>query len=692
MKSGAASLSLSWVISALFATALSACGGGGDSGSSVNATDSSSQSQESSPLAASAVTPTVTSTNGSLIVSPGYLDLLVLTQSNSYQQQTLSVTVGYTGDGVLVGYAPGVQPVSWLSFSGTIKSAGQFDLPISLIPGSLSEGLYKTTLRFVSGYTNGTINGIVDLPVYLDVTAAPPVYTGDIVLGGSIGKLTGLARTIPLDFNGMVPDKVSAVPRSDMGAADQWLTVEGDWQTSLLTVRANPGLKVGAYAGFIDVNYTINGAPGVHSIPFKIVVQADTPVAERVAPHYLYAQGSSTLVLRGHAFSKAAAAVVKVGGIAANIATITSDTEIRATFNSPLPEGVYAVQVLLDGKATSLGDLTVISKPAYTQQDILPPCSTNSGDIIFDPLRGNIIGLCDGSYYVMGQRGGGWSVLTTRKIDGLDNASRVLTADQKYLVVAGKAQLILLDPATLQTIETRPIPVIWPDSAGYGSLGLVAALNNGKIILTISGVGQVYFAYDLDTQALTRTQQIQGHAVNASASAASLSTLQLVYVKDVNLHSMTSSDAELFTVTFFAAQDSWMADYAFPPVSPDGRKAAIYANGIYDALFNLYDTTSITQLGTVANSTRYNAPVLRFTESGNELFIVDGGQGRFDIYGAQLNDTSLKYSTTFKPYNYYAGLSNFCITPDQGAVILYGATNGNGVGSMPAIKIIPVSR
>jgi hypothetical protein len=260
--------------------------------------------------------------------------------------------------------------------------------------------------------------------------------------------------------------------------------------------------------------------------------------------------------------------------------------------------------------------------------------------------------------------------------------------------VSAKAQLILLDPATLQTLETRPIPVFWPDSAGYGYLWLQAALNNGKIILTVSGYEQVYYAYDLDTQTLTRTQQLAGgtNIVNARASAASRSKLQLVYVKGANLQSATSSDPDLFSVTFFPAPDDWMADYAFPPVSPDGSKIAKYTYGMYNELFNIYETATIVQLGTVANAQRYSAPVLRFTESGTELFIVDGGQGRFDIYDATSSNTGLKYSATFEPYNYYAGLNSFDITPDQGAVILYGANNGNGIGSMPPMKIIPVSR
>jgi hypothetical protein len=300
----------------------------------------------------------------------------------------------------------------------------------------------------------------------------------------------------------------------------------------------------------------------------------------------------------------------------------------------------------------------------------------------------------------MGQHGGVWSLLATRKIDDIDysgwfRSRHFLTADQKYIVVSGKAQIILLDPVTLQTADVRPIPVIWPDSAGYGYLWLEAVLNSGKIVLTISGIDRVYFVYDIDNQTLTRTQQSSGdaHIINANSSAALLSTLQLVYVKSVNLQSKTSSDPDLFTVTFFAAPESWSADYSLPPISPDGRKVAKYTFGRNNELFNLYDTTTITQFGTIANAKKYDAPVLRFTDSGDELLIVDGGQGRFDIYGAKVNDAGLKYSENFSPYSIYANLNDIYMTPDHGALILSGVGYGGGNASPPPpIKIIPLSR
>lgn len=694
MKRGTAWRALTCAVPVLFAAVLSACGGGADSSTAAGPAPSALPTATTNPGDGTHV--------DALVVSAAYLDLLVLTQSDQYQRRDISVHVGYVGDGVLVGYAPGVTPASWLTFSGAVQSAGpnsQFDLPITLNPVSINEGFYKTTLRFVSGYADGRINGIVDVPIYLSVQTAPPVYRGDLVVGGYLGKLAGLARTLPLDFGGMVPDRVTPVLRSEMGAADQWLSTEWDAQTSQLTARVQPGLKVGTYAGFIDVNYTIHGAPGLSPIPFKIVVQADAPFVDRAAPSYVYAQGSSTLVVRGHGLRKASAAEVTLGGVAASQVTIVSDSEIRALFNNPPPEGQYALQVVLDGQATALGDVAVIGRPIYTRQDILPPCTSDSGDVIFDPRRGNLIGFCDDTYYVMAQRGGAWSTVASRKLDytgyaGWFRSKTLLTADQKYLVASGPAQLILLDPATLQTIETRPLPKFWLNSAGYGYLWLEAALNSGKIILTISGVGQVYYAYDLDNQTLSRTQQLSQGAqiVNANASAASRSTLQLLNYKSADQPNPGSMDPELFTVTYFAAPASWSSSSAFPPSSPDGRKVALYGYRADNELFTLHETATLAPLGSIINATRYSAPVLRFTESGDELFVVDGGQGRFDIYGAGLNDTGLKRAYTFERYNAAGSLNRFEITPDQGAVILYGATNGNGSGSLPSIKILPVVR
>lgn len=685
-----------WVPSALVVITLMACGGGG--GGDTPSKAPANTTSEVASNGVSALPPLPASVN--LTVSPQQFDLLAFSDSGLYQNQDLMVRGRFRGEDIIIGYASEVTPVTWLTFPQSFIAVvnDSYEFPVRLYNASvLPIGEYNTFLRVASGsFRTDTVTGVVDVPIHLRVVAAPPVFVGEIHLSGSVGQLATVARTIPLDFGNAVPDVVTAAVVSDMGDATQWLTVVNDWRTGSVSVKAVGNLTVGTYQAALNVSYTIQGAQGLKAIPVTLEVKADSAIVQQVSPGYMLHQQANQLVVRGHAFNKARVITVKVGGLAASMVEVLSDTEIRASFASTPVQGRYPVQVNVDGDISSLGEVRVLPKVNYAQQDINVPCANESTvwDLIFDASRGNMIAVCDDTYYLISQVEGNWKVVKQRRVEGLGygywRSKTFLTPDQKFLVTSGDAKFILLDPATLDTLEDRPIPVTWHQSAGYGFLSIEAVLNNGKLLFTISGLPKYFYVYDLQARTVTRTNQDSSEAnvVNRDASALALSTAQLVYVKTGNRPQVVSSDPGLFSVTLFAAPDDWHADYAFPGASPDGQKTARYGYSASGSRFDVHETATINLIGSVISERRYDAATLRFTESGRELYIIDGGQGRFDIFGAVPNDTALHHAITFTPYSYYAALPSAYLTPDQGAVILY---NARGAGQVPSIRVLPIA-
>lgn len=675
--------------SACLVAVLSACGGGGGEPASGGGGNSGEVSEQS-----------VRSASGNLVVSPGQFNLLAFSDSGTYQFQELTITGTLVGDSIALGYPIGVSPVSWLMASQTQAGSvtgRNFSVPFTLNATAMNPGQYETFVRVAAGYAQGEVTGIVDLPVHLRVVTAPPVYTGQIALTGRLGQLGQVAQTIRPDFGAHVPDTVTATVASDTGDAGQWFSVDNQWRSGAITIKANPALPIGQYRASLNVNYTVRGATAFKAIPVTLDVRAGAPTVLQASPGYVVIQRDSVVVLRGLAFSQAQSISATLGGVAASQVTVVDDTELRLTFTSAPARGEYPLLVNFDGVVSTAGQVRVRPDIAYVLQDIQVPCASSVEDMVFDASRGNIIAICDNTYYLVSQVNGVWSVVRQRRIDNLGygywRSKNFLTPDSRYLMTTGDARIVMLDPLTLDTVEERAVPVIWYQSAGYGFLSLEAVLNDGRVLLTISGMPRFFYVYNLNNRTLTRTDQDSGSAfiVNASYSPLIQSRAHVVYVKTGNRPQVASTDAGLFDVTLFAAPDDWHADYAFPGTSPDGRKAPHYSY-FNNVVFELYDTSAITLIGQIVNSQSYSAASIKFTESSDEFYVIDGGQGRFDLYGASLNDTALRHSVSFTPYSYYAAMPRPYLTPDHGAVILYGATNGNGVGATPPMKVLPIPR
>lgn len=158
---------------------LSACGGGGGGGNSIS------------------ISPTSLSFAGS--------------QSSPAPAQ--AVDVSFNGDGVLVGYAPGVPQADWLYVEQGTTSAGRVRFWFSVNPYQAA-GTYQTSIRFVTGNYDGTGVKYRDMRITYRVTdlAVSPNELSFAAVDGSTAQPTPATRSFNVAATGVNWTATSSQP------------------------------------------------------------------------------------------------------------------------------------------------------------------------------------------------------------------------------------------------------------------------------------------------------------------------------------------------------------------------------------------------------------------------------------------------------------------------------------------------
>jgi len=128
------------------------------------------------------------------------------------------VHVSFVGDGVIVGYAPGVPQPSWLNVvqQGSV-SQNSVDFALG-VTDTTTVGTRTTSVRFVTGKTDGSVVKTVDLPVTYTVapsSLAISTSTPAVTFSANIGA-TPTPQTVGVTYNGAILS-VAGVP--------SWLSV-----------------------------------------------------------------------------------------------------------------------------------------------------------------------------------------------------------------------------------------------------------------------------------------------------------------------------------------------------------------------------------------------------------------------------------------------------------------------------------
>lgn len=131
------------------------------------------------------------------------------------------VHVNFVGDGVVVGYAPGVAQPSWLSVvqqGSATQSSVDFALSVS---DTTTVGTRTTSVRFVTGKADGSDIKSVDLPVTYTLAAsdlALSTSTSSLTFSSGAGGASPSPQTVDVTYNGTavsvanVPTWLSVTP------------------------------------------------------------------------------------------------------------------------------------------------------------------------------------------------------------------------------------------------------------------------------------------------------------------------------------------------------------------------------------------------------------------------------------------------------------------------------------------------
>jgi len=218
------------------ALALSACGGGGGGGGGGNSGTS---------ISISPTSVTFSADEGTATPAP------------------VTVRVNFVGDGVVVGYPPGVAVPPWLTITavGNTNTTADFALSVN---GTSNPGTAATTVRFVTGREDGTGIRSVDLPVNFTITAANlsiSASTNDLSFAAVASSATPAGQGVNVTFTG-----------DDVAVADvpSWLTV----------TRTNPGSSP---AAFTLTPNTTNFAPQQFVAHVRFVTSHAGSTAQRQA-------------------------------------------------------------------------------------------------------------------------------------------------------------------------------------------------------------------------------------------------------------------------------------------------------------------------------------------------------------------------------------------------------------------------
>lgn len=204
--------------------------------------------------------------------------LVFSAQRNGAVPASKTLDVMFAGDGLVVGYPPGVTAPSWLSVVVVSSTSSSAVLSVRVNTTALASGMYQTTLRLVTGRQDGSAVFYKDVPV--QYTIMDPAFA---LSGNLTTRVTEAATLASLDLPLVLDSKLDAAS----GATRHWqATSTVDWLSVIpasgdlaadatLTVRLDPaklwGKANATYPATITVS-TVEGDVVTASLPVSVTV------------------------------------------------------------------------------------------------------------------------------------------------------------------------------------------------------------------------------------------------------------------------------------------------------------------------------------------------------------------------------------------------------------------------------------
>ena len=227
---------------ALCTCAIAACGGGGGGGDAGSGGPS-----------------------GGISISPTALQFNV----EGAQPAAQTVTVTFSGAGVVAGFAPGQTQPPWLFVSAPSVSTSPVQFTITVSPGSLAFGTYTASLRFATGNSISNPTGFVDLPITFTYREAFSVMPSPFPF--AFEEFAGNPDP-PTPAAGELQIRGAGIPWS-VNADQPWITLSPASGTGAATVAvgiARATLAPGTYQGEVRVVDDRNGNTRRFTVSYNV--------------------------------------------------------------------------------------------------------------------------------------------------------------------------------------------------------------------------------------------------------------------------------------------------------------------------------------------------------------------------------------------------------------------------------------
>lgn len=592
----------------------------------------------------------------------------------------------FEGEGVIIGFAPGVPQPSWLSFPETTIEAPTKTLDFSVYANAqaMQPGRYDTSLRLLTGFLDGSDSAYVDIPITFVIAPTPTLYDGSV----SFSKDNNTPQlppnqTLQLDLGQLTSGTLTTEIRNLNSEVSEWLalTVSPDNQAVELAIKAPK--PAGFYQGEIFLSYEVNGGIAEKSIPVDFTVATAESKIFYAVPPAVNVNESNEFIIRGIGFLLDTIQDVSINATSATAFSVVSDSEIRAQFASISNTGEYVLNVTTaNGQFTAPSTIRV--KQTLQAIEGMVEFPTGVLDFEFDDKRNAVVVATQDMLYRVELVNGSWETVTQR---ALATTAIELTPDANHIIYADESAIYQLDASTLETSNTYTLPYINISSGAgtYRSVSLKSITNNGDVLLVLSdepGTNLSNFrlsVFHLPNQTLTITEYI------APSALADTDTLRR--------NAFIPPGSRSFSGFYNASTQTFEAENGLDITTVSSNRFAYSGNGQRLYMGNssgdkIYDST-LSVIDAIPFDSSIGNYTVELSQQGDQAYLIEPLAGLVHILDIANPPYRKTGTLAFPTFFVYSPFPKTQTTPDN-SLLLLGSSASNSSNSNYWLVFVPL--
>lgn len=301
--------------------------------------------------------------------------------------ETIAIQVNFEGDGLLVGYAPGVTPTAWLEYRADNVTDSSATIYIDVINGEFFlAGTYTTTLRLATSNDDASNFAFHDIDISLLIWNLS-LDTDKVNYSGTFGDASIAAQDISI-----ASDDNSWTASVDV----DWLSLDVSAGTGNGTITLTPDLSGFTAPGLQQANLILTEATSgdTKSIPVELALDNPYLFADRTAVA-LTSTAAISAVSTTVAISHNGAALNWQAATDANWLTVmaTADNQLLITANptlAPLNQVSTAkITIAATQNSQAIGDIITVNfynSDLLIDNKVLTPLAINDNEMLVSPL------------------------------------------------------------------------------------------------------------------------------------------------------------------------------------------------------------------------------------------------------------------------------------------------------------------